>query len=147
MNKVKEVIIGTIEFSGELNEVAKVGKPFPLLGKKHQCQIIVKEKEGPICHFHIIDKDEKFRMCVCIYEPYYFIHPGWENKINSSQKKELDSYLRSKGYIGKTIWDDIVFQWKKLNPDNINYYKYEKNFKNATQPDYTRLDGNKVNNH
>ena len=146
-NKVKEVLIGEFELSGSLNEVAKVGTLFPLLGKKHQCQIYVKEKEGPICHFHVLDKSEDFRMCVCIYEPCYFIHPGWEGKLNSSQKKELDSYLRTDGYIGKTIWDDIVFQWRKLNPNNYNYYKYEKNFKGASQPDYTRLDDNRVEKH
>ena len=134
---VDKLYIGSLDLSQISLDEASVGKHgFPDgLG---ECKLYVYGGERNIPHFHIESKDGKFVCCVQIYEPYYFIHPGKEGTLNSAQRKELDKYLRSAyktpvGGVKITIWQMICIDWNNANPDYAVFKK------NATQPDYNKL--------
>lgn len=102
-------------------------------------KIQVFNNEGPIPHFHITNEAKNFRSCICIYEPLYFNHGSKISRLDSAQRKILDSWLRkstvsiaAKGKL--TNWEAISFAWDMLENSMVNAPK------NQVQPDYTRLE-------
>lgn len=83
--------IGTIDFSNSVNEASIGNISFKKIGP---CTVSVHTKEGPVPHFHIESDDNDFKCCICIYEPRYFDHGKYKDKLSNSQLKELDAWLR-----------------------------------------------------
>ena len=114
-NYVDHIVAGTIDFS-------TVGS----------CKIEIYGKEGPIPHFHIINKSNDFECCICIYSANYFTHGSkTDNKLSSIELKELDTWLRqpNKYFKPLTNWDTICVYWKTsenhmvLTPNNQPHYE------------------------
>ena len=92
---------------------------------------------GNVPHFHIWDAEtrgQKFHTCIRIESPEYFHHTGKEDYLNSSMRKELVSFLKSKSKNKRfsSNWEYLVSMWNdnnsKMNvPEDI------------TMPDYTKL--------
>lgn len=93
---------------------------------------------GNIPHFHIWDAEtrgQKFHTCIRIESPEYFHHTGKEDYLNSSMRKELIKFLKSKPTKLKrydTNWEVVVDMWNANNskanvPDDL------------PMPDYTKL--------
>lgn len=93
---------------------------------------------GNVPHFHIWDAEtrgQKFHTCIRIESPEYFHHTGKEDYLNSSMRKELIKFLKSKPTKLKrynTNWEVVVDMWNANNskanvPDDL------------PMPDYTRL--------
>lgn len=91
-----------------------------------------------IPHFHIWDAEtrgQKFHTCIKIESPEYFHHTGKEDYLNSSMRKELIKFLKSKPTKLKrydTNWEVVVDMWNANNskanvPDDL------------PMPDYTKL--------
>lgn len=96
------------------------------------------EDTGNIPHFHIWDAEtrgQKFHTCIKIESPEYFHHTGKEDYLNSSMRKELIKFLKSKPTKLKrydTNWEVVVDMWNANNskasvPDD------------PPMPDYTKL--------
>ena len=49
--------------------------------------------EGPIPHFHIVNKSEGFDCCVCIFDNCYFSHGTHQSILNAVQRKSLNKFL------------------------------------------------------
>lgn len=115
-------IIGTIDLGDELGE----------------CDVKFYTVEGPIPHFHIINKDGTFEVCVRIYENMYYSHEGkYSNILNYKQCKKLDEFLRKYNdkFYAFTNWWLINNIWSGT-VDNDNYIYHNKT---NIQPDYTNL--------
>lgn len=93
---------------------------------------------GNVPHFHIWDAEtrgQKFHTCIKIESPEYFHHTGKEDYLNSSMRKELIKFLKSKPTKLKrynTNWEVVVDMWNANNskanvPDDL------------PMPDYTKL--------
>lgn len=93
---------------------------------------------GNVPHFHIWDAEtrgQKFHTCIRIESPEYFHHTGKEDYLNSSMRKELIKFLKSKPTKLKrynTNWEVVVDMWNANNskanvPDDL------------PMPDYTKL--------
>ena len=78
---------------------------------------------GPIPHFHIINKDGTFEVCVRIYENMYYSHEGkYYNILNYKQCKKLNEFLRNYNdkFYKFTNWWLIHYIWSGTD-DNDNY--------------------------
>lgn len=92
---------------------------------------------GNIPHFNIWDAEtrgQKFHTCIRIESPEYFHHTGKEDYLNSSMRKELVRFLKSKSKNKRfsSNWEYLVSMWNdnnsKMNvPEDI------------PMPDYTKL--------
>lgn len=106
--------------TGRINFSNKIG----------ECKVYVYSNEGTIPHFHLIASDGQ-ESCICIYESLYFNHGSKTMKLNSKQRKELDSWLSKPCQSNEKIsnWKNINIVWKVGNgKDNVP--------KDATKPDY-----------
>ena len=92
---------------------------------------------GNVPHFHIWDaktRGQKFHTCIRIESPEYFHHTGKEDYLNSSMRKELIKFLKSKPTKLKrynTNWEVVVDMWNANNskanvPDDIPMPDYMK---------------------
>lgn len=96
---------------------------------------------GNIPHFHIRDRKDwdKFHTCILITKPWYFLHEGKEDMLNSHQRKELDKFMKSKVSIARYAdnfennWKLICFLWD-INNSGVQIPE------DATMPDYIKLD-------
>lgn len=116
-----------------LLEMARVG----FIDDKYEVYIHT-DDPGNIPHFHIWDAEtrgQKFHTCIRIESPEYFHHTGKEDYLNSSMRKELIKFLKSKPTKLKrynTNWEVVVDMWNANNskanvPDDL------------PMPDYTKL--------
>ena len=92
---------------------------------------------GNVPHFHIWDAEtrgQKFHTCIRIESPEYFHHTGKEAYLNSSMRKELVSFLKSKSKNKRfsSNWEYLVSMW---NDNNSNMNVPE----DITMPDYMKL--------
>lgn len=92
---------------------------------------------GNVPHFHIWDAEtrgQKFHTCIRIESPEYFHHTGKEDYLNSSMRKELVSFLKSKSKNKRfsSNWEYLVSMWNDNN-SKINVPE------DITMPDYTKL--------
>ena len=131
--------IGSIIFSDILNE-REVSNKINRYSPKHigECKIEVYNGEGTIPHFHIFNLDKKFESCVRIYDANFFSHGGkYKGILNSSQCRELDSWLRKINAFDKTKtnWEYIESLWNNYNPNCL----YPTNLKTILQPDYSTM--------
>ena len=115
-----------------LLEMARVG----FIDNKYEVYIHT-DDPGNIPHFHIWDAEtrgQKFHTCIRIDSPQYFHHSGKEDTLNSSMKKELMSFLKSKSRNRRfnTNWEYLVSMW---NDNNSNVEVTE----DAQIPDYLTL--------
>ena len=80
---------------------------------------------GNIPHFHLRNSVnwDKFHSCIRIDKAEYFLHEGKEDKLNSSQRKELQDFMKSKVSINKYAdkfknnWELVCFLWDINNSD------------------------------
>ena len=117
---------------GMLLEMARVG----FIDDEYEVYIHT-DDPGNIPNFHIWDAEtrgQKFHTCIRIESPEYFHHTGKEDYLNSSMRKELVSFLKSKSKNKRfsSNWEYLVSMWNdnnsKMNvPEDI------------TMPDYTKL--------
>lgn len=83
--------------------------------------IVWTDDPGDIPHFHLRDRatrGKKFHACVRIDKPEYFKHAGKEDTLNSTQKKNLVSFLTSEvafGNIKITNWEKVIMYWNDNN--------------------------------
>lgn len=93
--------------------------------------------EGPVPHFHIVNKSEGFDCCVCIFDNYYFDHGNHQSVLSSVQRKTLNEFLSSPNHDSPYItnWQFIRDIWIANNRDtdgrNGDYP--------LNQPDYTNI--------
>ena len=81
--------------------------------------------EGKIKHVHVVHKDWKEDACIEIENPFYFLHPGHNKKLNSQLKKRFCIVM-------ERDWNKVKEIWNKNNPENqID--------SNAIMPDYNNL--------
>ena len=113
------------------------------LGEYHdKIRICIYDDNLKIPVFHILDADEYNDTCICLFKPNYY---QYNKKVYKYQLEyyNIDSYLREiddsldNGII-RTRWDSLVYWWKSNNKYS---YLYDDNLK---QPDYTKLDENKI---
>ena len=116
-----------------LLEMARVG----FINDEYEVYIHT-DDPGNIPHFHIWDAEtrgQKFYTCIRIESPEYFHHTGKEDYLNSSMRKELIKFLKSKPTKLKrynTNWEVVIDMWNANNskanvPDDL------------PMPDYTKL--------
>lgn len=115
-----------------LLEMARVG----FIDDKYEVYIHT-DDPGNIPHFHIWDtatRGNRFHTCIEITSPRYFNHTGKEDVLNSSMRKELMDFLRSKPKNKRysSNWEYLVSMW------NDNNSKVEVD-EDQPLPDYTRL--------
>lgn len=94
---------------------------------------------GHIPHFHVRDKatrGDNFHTCIEIKTNRYFHHTGKEDVLNSSQRKALMEFVKSKDKYGDEIWPLIIKEWNRNNSD------FEVDL-NQNIPDYTTIHENK----
>lgn len=127
-------LIGSLNLSTEelLYEDCTGGINFP--NEVGECRICVYSNEGTIPHFHIIDKNN-FECCICIYEAKYFNHGNKQGKLNSKQRKLLNTWMSQPSSVDKSVtnWQVINIAWRIGNDD-----KYVP--KNPKQPNYTDME-------
>lgn len=122
--------IATITFS-DTNEATVGSKQIPV-------DIRVYAGEGPVPHFHIVNKSERFDCCVCIFDNYYFDHGTHQSVLSSVQRKTLNEFLSSPNHDSPymTNWQNIRSIWIANNRDtdgrNGDYP--------LNQPDYTNIE-------
>lgn len=115
------------------------------LGGLGNCIIKVKGNEGPIPHFHLeanIDSKVKgyngnFESCICIYQPLYFNHGKYRDKLDKDQKKVLNDFLSKPAeykFIDGSNWQLITTLWELAGNQLKNVPK------NPVQPDYTIME-------
>lgn len=111
-------------------EMARVGTT------ENNLDIIIRTDDpGKIPHFHIIDKsdDKDNEGCIKILVPEYFDHGSKNMHLNSSQRKELVRFLRSKHKkLNITNWEYLIILWNDNNSDVIIDDELE-------MPDYSKL--------
>lgn len=129
-----EILIGEIDFS--LNPIineTRVG----IIEKIKSAKVYVYENEGKIPHFHIIIPDVE-QVCVCIFTAEYFSHGTKQGTLNSSQCKNLDSFMREKtklkDYKGMTNWEVCRSLWIQNKGSSYRGPGFE-----SIQPDYRKL--------
>ena len=96
---------------------------------------------GKIPHFHLRNSVDwkKFHTCIQITSAEYFLHEGKEDVLNSSQRKDLDEFMRSKVTLKKykdkfdNNWELVCFLWDMNNSDVMIP-------DDAEQPNYLELD-------
>ena len=115
-----------------LLEMARVG----FIADEYEVYIHT-DDPGNIPHFHIWDAEtrgQKFHTCICIESPEYFHHTGKEDYLNSSMRKELVRFLKSKSKNKRfsSNWEYLVSMWNDNN-SKINVPE------DITMPDYTKL--------
>lgn len=97
------------------------------------------DDSGSIPHFHIVDettRGKEFNTCVRIEKAQYFTHSNKQDRLNTTQRKQLQKFLsqpfkRSK--FNGTNWEFIVMSW---NDNNSNSNVDEK----LKQPNYTNIE-------
>ena len=101
------------------------------------CDIMVYGDEGNVIpHFHIVSKydDLDFECCVCICEQCYFRHIA-VFVLTGEQKIQLNTHLQQDSFDKNgSIWQFIVHEWNRLNPDNLIQLSED-----TKQPDYTSI--------
>lgn len=97
-------------------EMARVGN------MNNELEVWVRTDDGGnLPHFHIWDKNSqggKFHTCVQIKQPAYFHHTCKEGVLNTSQRKELVEFLKSKPTSTKkfsSFWEAILTMWNLNN--------------------------------
>lgn len=99
-----------------LLEMARVG----FINDEYEVYIHT-DDPGNVPHFHIWDAEtrgHKFHTCIRIESPEYFHHTGKEDYLNSSMRKELIKFLKSKPTKLKrydTNWEVVVDMWNANN--------------------------------
>lgn len=117
-------------------EMAQIGR-----FDKNKLTIYVRSDDpGNIPHFHIVDTQTlgaHFHTCVEIKTNRYFHHTGKEDVLSSKQRKELNSFLKSR-YKNKGFsnWSWVLINWNGNNSDMLVNELQD-------QPDYTNIEENK----
>lgn len=96
--------------------------------------IYVYSNEGTIPHFHIIPKNGKSEICICIFEPFYFNHNSSQLELNYNQRKILEKWINKKSKLLPEVnnWRLISIFWKVGNYD-------EYIIGSKCQPNYTYI--------
>lgn len=105
-------------------------------------QLYVYSDEGPIPHFHLLEKFDTNRRvdtCICIFQAKYFVHGNHTSTLNNKELKILDSFLRSEVSVGVSYWQYIVLIWDTNNEYNKERYPQLRYV--SKQPDYTKTNG------
>ena len=96
-------LLGTIDFGEEdnkdnNNKIFKEQQLYPDLNLGSglgSCKVWVYTNEGPVPHFHIINKSKKFESCICLITNKYFSHGSKIDILNNRQLKLLNKYMKS----------------------------------------------------
>lgn len=97
--------------------------------------------EGPIPHFHLMDKDKKFETCIQILKPEYFLHGTKMDILNSQQIKDLVKFLNKKDYANKRLTNFVAI-CRAWNLSSSNEIKVP--LKKNSIPDYSELNKRKI---
>ena len=104
----------------------------------HGSFVYVYSNEGPIPHFHVINKNKKFESCIRLDKAEYFTHGSKIGKLTSKEVKELIRFLNEKIDIGLDYnvprYVAMCITW---NNDMNNTTKVKASVK--TMPDYNQL--------
>jgi hypothetical protein len=124
--------------SARLDEMARVG----YIGGKFEVYVWT-DDPGNIPHFHIRDTNSngnEFETCVRLDKPEYFLHGHYRDKLNSSQKKALNEFMRDTPKTNKydTNYELAVDMWN-LNNSSTSIAPEQDNG-NIVIPDYTKLE-------
>lgn len=116
-----------------LEEMATVGKT-----NDSYDVVIYTNDSGKIPHFHYFDdatRGKEFHTCIRLDKPEYFHHGNKNGILNSKQKKELISFLKSphKRYKDETNWQHLVYLWNDENNSDVAVDE------DLLMPDYLKL--------
>lgn len=110
-------------------EMAQIG----IFSRDH-LTIWIYGSEGPIPHFHFINKEKGIHGCVRLDRAEYFIHGRYDSTLNVYQKKALVEFLLApsddENFPGSN-WSALLYTW------NVNNPKYKVPAKQM--PDYLEL--------
>lgn len=137
-----EYKIGEIDFSNIIQESTNLN--LPSIGK---CSVYVRGNEGPIPHFHLISNSKSrvkgnkgnFESCICIYQPLYFNHGGYQDKLTRKEAILLNNWMKEKvntkeeNLKNVSNWGFICTLWAFSGNPLINVPK------NPVQPVYSDL--------
>ena len=97
------------------------------------------ENDLLIPHFHIENENKSFDCTVFMFKPMYFDHGRKNFILTDIQKKQLDTFLRSKEeskFVKCSIWKFMVSTYEH---GYRMYNRTDKYYKTDTQPDYTKM--------
>ena len=89
--------------------------------------------------FHVIPSQTYRDICICLFEPKFYQYTNDTYTQDCFDLKTFNDILseQDKKHSNRTYWESLVYYWKW---DHILDDKY----KNLTQPDYTKLEKNKI---
>lgn len=107
------------------------------IGNVGNYTISVFSDEGPVPHFHFMNRKTGDQGCIKILACEYFKHGKYKAELNSNERKELQNFLASPAVDeiyknGTTNFKVVCHEWNKNNPDT-------KIDVNTAQPDYQDL--------
>lgn len=134
---IRTVLGGMEPLTARLDEMARVG----FIGGKLEVYVWT-DDPGNIPHVHIRDANSQgheFETCVRLDKADYFLHGHYTDKLNSSQKKALMSFMQDspKSPRYNTNYDLAVDMWN-LNNSNVTITPQQNNGTTLI-PDYTGL--------
>ena len=98
-----------------LDEMARVG----YMGKKKEFEIYVRTDDpGRIPHFHVRDSStqgKEFEACVELKTNRYFSHGKYNDKLNTSQRKQLAQFMESPNEYFPNNYMATIYAWNTNN--------------------------------
>lgn len=88
------------------------------VGKFGECEVAIYGGEGFIPHFHFFDRESNRQGCIRLDKAKYFSHGRKNDRLNSSERKDLVAWLRSPmRRVGMSVYEYMLFLWNENNPD------------------------------
>ena len=125
-----------------LLEMARVG----YMGKRGEYEVYVRTDDpGHVPHFHLRDsatQGKNFETCIELKNNRYFLHGGYTDTLNSSQRKCLADFMEAPNEYFGNNYVATVYAWNINNStENIKIKKDEHG--RIIMPDYRTIMPNK----
>ena len=112
---VNDATQNVLEESHLLFEMARVG----YMGRRGEFEVYVRTDDpGHIPHFHLRDsatQGREFETCIELKTNKYFIHGGYTDTLNSSQRKCLAEFMEAPNQYFGNNYGATVYAWNTNN--------------------------------
>lgn len=137
-NIVSEATKNAIKEEHLLLEMARVG----YMGKKGEFEVYVRtDDSGHTPHFHLRDsatQGKEFETCVELRTNKYFLHGGYTDTLNSSQRKCLADFMEALNQYFGNNYGATIYAWNTNNSaEKIELEKDENG--NIIMPNYRTI--------